>query len=442
MRTLEEFLLLGSETLTLWGRYFLRMGSWFCLGFGLHHLGTQLSPIIGGGQPLFATLVFVLGVLAWLTALILMIHSLKPGLRTPRQMKRKKRRSASGLPIPTQLFHAERRLDVLTSAIGPFLAVYAVWGFIDDEVRGLFFANISQSGLGDVERWSISFAPERLPFYAVLAVIAWLCSKIADWLAGRWPHPWVTVPGVILDGTAVFAAFMSLGAIATQIGRWWDERVLAVQLHAVWMRVLDLLPDWQVWYDLTLPEAVRAALSWIWHTLLPGIADGVLLPLMWLALTATVFGWREFRGTDVVAGTRWQDTAGRIGRVAEHQRTGTVPVLVALATDDLRTKYLPVANALRLIWRTGPRFLGAYLVLAAVLRLAETWFSIAITMIIGPQTLASTFVIDTFIELGTGLLFTTLSVALYAAAFDRGMADVTGAQWRRERIKRATRVQT
>jgi hypothetical protein len=109
-------------------------------------------------------------------------------------------------------------------------------------------------------------------------------------------------------------------------------------------------------------------------------------------------------------------------------------VAARVATDDLRTKYLPVITALRVLVRTGYAFIGAYLLLSALLWFAESRFGEAVTRAIGPRSEVGTvFVIDAFQELITGLIFTTASVALYAASFDRAIAEVTGAG-RREAV--------
>jgi hypothetical protein len=430
VRTLGEIVLLGREALTLWRQYFLQLAAWYCLGFGLHHLGQQASAQLGRSSQLLATLVFVVGVLGWLAGLIMMIHALKPGLQAPQRLA--ERSSAAPIPVPETVFRAERAMDVLTSTVGPFLAVYAVWGFVEDQISALFYVNLSQLSF-DVDYWSISFAPERTPFYAALAAAAWLIGKIIKVLADR-----IRVAGsgrlalgileVLADGTFVFAVFMTLATWLDRLQQWWEGRVIAVRLAGSWRWFLDRLPDLRLWSDLTLPEALRDGLDWCWQVLLPGAADRLLLPLMWLALTATVFGWREFRGRDAVAGTRLHPAAERASRYAPSTaRSGPVAVLLVLATDDLRTKYIPVITALRVLWRAGPWFVGGYLVVSTLLWSAEIWFGELLTIVVGPPAMVETMMIlDPVLELLTGLIFTTASVALYAAAFDRGMAAITG----------------
>lgn len=61
-----------------------------------------------------------------------------------------------------------------------------------------------------------------------------------------------------------------------------------------WEAFLSWLPDWHIWFDVTIPDAVREASVLLWSTFIPGLVDSIVLPLFWLALTATVFGWHDF----------------------------------------------------------------------------------------------------------------------------------------------------
>ena len=92
----------------------------------------------------------------------------------------------------------------------------------------------------------------------------------------------------------------SLLALFTLVRRgldWLQERVVWQWLRTAGQEVLAALPDLRLPFDLTLPEAVAAAASWVWSVLLPGLSTGVLLPLLWLALTATVLGWPDPRAS-------------------------------------------------------------------------------------------------------------------------------------------------
>ena len=191
-----------------------------------------------------------------------------------------------------------------------------------------------------------------------------------------------------------------------------------------------MLPDLSLPFDLTLPRVVAEVGHWFWHSLLPGVGTAILLPLVWLALTATVFGWQQRSARDLVAGTPLEGHATRVterlsrGRHTAPWRAGRRSL--DILTGDLRTKYLPVVHALRLVIRAGPRFLGAYLVLATLLATLQDISAPLIDVAVGPQSVAVSLATQPISDLAVDLVFTTLSVALYVAAVDRVFAEVSG----------------
>ena len=139
----------------------------------------------------------------------------------------------------------------------------------------------------------------------------------------------------------------------------------------------------------------------------------MLLPLLWLALTATVLGWPDPR-------------AGRLeqlrARVADRTRTPTARLALgagALLTSDLQTKYLPVLRALRFVLTAGWRFVLAYLILATAVTTARGWGVLGLERLVGPQSSTGTLAWWAVTNLVEGLLFTTLAVAVYVAAYTR-----------------------
>ena len=397
----------------LWRAYFWRMGAWFCLGFAVHTLGLLLSAELGAEHGLLAMLLFVLGVVATLVALVLMIHTVEGSLRTT---LRPDDTVLAELRIPAQLFVRERSVEVVAAAVGPFLAVYAVWGFVEDEIRGLFASNYAIQGLGSITNFSISFSPERLRFYLLVAAAAWVLRLLLTALLSRRRLVPVALVSIVVEGLWVFSVFAVLLIALRSVRAWWRTRAVWVAGQDTWRALLEWLPAWPLPFDLTLPQALDRLVDVLVGSVLPGAAQAVALPLVWLALTATVLGWREFRGADLLAGT---PLAARLG-----SPTGAAPTrrIAELLTSDLRTKYLPVVQALRLVWRAGPRFLGAYLLLATALTALQKCFDIGVSLALGPRDVAGTLLTEPFSLLASGLLFTTASIALYAAAFDEALA--------------------
>lgn len=418
---LAELIRLARGAWSLWTGNFWRMGAWFCAGFAVHAVGLLVSAELGAEHGTLAMIAFVLGVVSTLVALVLMIHSLEPALRSPNTVDPVPP-TPGGLRIPSQVFAREASMDVVASAVGPFLAVYALWGFVDDQISDLFLSNYTLQGLGGIDNFSISFAPGRLPFYLGLAAAAWVLRQVVAAVTARRKMLALALVGIALEALWVFSFFVVLLIAAGQVRPWLRTRSAYVGMQDLWRSFLDLVPDWSFLFGLSLPQALDRAVAGLAHTVLPGAWTALVLPLVWLALTATVLGWREFRGVDVLAGTPLG------GRLAGLRRPGgtRVRLLADFLTADLRTKYLPVLQALQLVGRAGPRFVGVYLLLATMVTTAQGLFEIAVTVLVGPLDIAGSLFLDPFLMLASGLLFTTFSVAVYAAAFDEALAAALG----------------
>ena len=380
----------------VWWRRLPQLVLLFATAFGLHLLGLNLSVRLGPDHQITATVVFVLAVLAEVGALVIMLWLCRPAK------------------------DEETALDVAALAIGPFLAVYALWGLVDDEVYALFAANIAVSGLGGTDEWSVNL--QWLGFYLVLAMVAWALRQLVGLASRRRPARPLLLLGVILEGTWTFASALALLSGLGRVVDWVTSRAVWQGLSSAWYAILDVLPDLRLPFDLTLPEALHALAEWVTLTLVPGVWAAVLLPLMWLALTAVVFGWREVDARTVAAGTLAEVAHER---VSTRWRTGRWRSLLhrvgLLVTGDLRTKYLPVLHAFRLLWSTGPAFLAAYLVVATAVETARSWATLSLARLLGPRDPSLALASSWAEELVIGSIFTTFAIALYAAAGRRAL---------------------
>jgi hypothetical protein len=391
MRAATEGLRLIIDAADLWWRRLIPLMTVFTLGYGLHLLGLALSVRIGPAQPILATLVFVLAVLARVGSLVIMLWLCRPADDN------------------------ESALDVAAMAIGPFLAVYAVWGLVDEEVYALFAANIAVSGTGGTDEWSVNL--QWLGLYVALAAIAWLLRQAVALFTRRHPYRPVLLVGVVLEGLWTFASALALLAGLGRVIEWVTSRALWQGLIALWHGFLALLPDLRLPFDLTLPQALAALARWLTDTLVPGVWTAVLLPLVWLALTAVVFGWRRLDARTVVADTALDAVhADLLARTGSRRRGRLAHSTWLLLTSDLRLKYLPVLAAFRLLWSTGPWFVSAYLVVATVVSTARSWAELGLARLLGPRDPYVALAWSWAEDLATAVPFTTVAVALYAAA--------------------------
>lgn len=405
MRAVTEGIRLVGDAAGLWWHRLVPLLTVYLLGYALHLLGLDLSVRIGSTQPVLATIVFVVAVLVRVGSLVVMLWLCRP---------------------PDD---HESVLDVAALAIGPFLAVYAVWGLVDDEVIGLFAANIAVSGTGGVEFWSVNL--QWLGLYLSLAVVAWILRQLLGLVARRHPRRPILLVGVLLEGLWTFASALAVLAGFGRLVTWIVSRAFWQGLLGWWHTFLAALPDLALPFDLRLPEAVAQLVGWLTGTLLPAVWLAVLLPLVWVALTAVVFGWRGVDTRTVVAGTPVDAAHADLVARSSTSRPGRLAhTLWLLVSSDLRTKYLPVLSAFRLLWATGPWFLTAYLVVATALRTAESWAALGLARLIGARDPYVSLVWSWAEELATTVPFTTFAVALYAVAGRRVLASTpTHERW-------------
>ncbi len=422
MQLIREFDALVHATGRLWIRFLPQMGTWLLLGWLVYITCLMTSATLGNAYGALGSIVFVLGVTANVVSVIFAIHAVKPGLGTVERFIAAGEAASPPTEFPATVMASERRIDVAILTVGPVLGVYAVWAIVDGMISdGLVWNTIIRSFWGAGE-FSISRRLADLPFYLVLGGVALIARLVYTRLVRRLRSPWWKLPLVFLEGLWVFAAFfiVLLGLRAVQ--NWLDERAFWREgLHA-WHGFLQWLPDVRLPFELTLPEALQHASIWLTEQFLPGLWQGIALPLVWLAVTAIVFGWREFRARDLLTVTL-RERADQMESVSGSKRFGS---LVSILTADLRDKWVPLLHAFRLIWRAGPHVLGAYLVLNALLEAGSWAFHAFLSRTFSANTQENVLRSFNAVDVVHHVAIMSLSVCLYAAAFDRGLAGAAG----------------
>lgn len=429
MPLVREFDALLQRTLQLWARYLPRVGTWLMLGWVLYTVCLMASASIGNTWGPVGAILFVVGVTANVVGVIFAIHSLKDGLLTPATWA-----STTDRPhdlIPAAVFAPERKVDVAILAIGPVLGVYALWAIVDQMIRdGLVWNTVIQT-VWNTGQFSISRNLDALPFYLTLGGIALAVRVGYARLVRQRSNPWWRVPLIFFEGLWVFATFFIVLLGFRALSNWSAERAFWRETLHAWHAFREGLPDIRLPFDLTLPEFLQRAVTWLTETFLPGLWNGLVLPLVWLAVVAIVFGWREFRARELLR--------GRVGRTSD--RLSENPTVSSLRpvwlwlTTDLRDKYVPLFHAFRLIWHSGPFVLGAYLVMSALIEAGQYALNAVLLVALGSDTPERVLATFSIIDAVDHLVVTSLSLCLYAAAFDRGLADALG--MRRETVNAA-----
>ena len=414
MPWIRELLRLSSAALQMWFRFLPVLGIALGLGWIVYTLGVVGSATLGTTADPLPSIVFALGVCGTVVGTILALAALKPGMLAPPLLAARPEVFTDDSPVPREVFKQERPVEIALATIGPVMAVYAVWALLDQMIRDGLVWNIMLQGLGN-PTWSVSLAADRFPTYLAVGAGA-LALRIVWNVLTRKRSSWWRAPLVFFEGLWTAMSFFVVLGVLNMVQDW----VLTREFYAVaergWHEFTAALPQIRLPFDTTLPEAVLALSRWVTESLLPGVWIGVVLPLMWLSVTAMVFGWREFNLKDLLSHEARQRAEQRMQRSASYRILNRFGFLVR----DLRTKYIPLIHAWRLVWRAGPFLLGAFLILSALLD--------ALGYLLGSIALEITSRIDQTVavlaaDFNNQVLMASLSVCLYAVTFDRAVKE-------------------
>lgn len=253
--------------------------------------------------------------------------------------------------------HAQRPwIHALAIALLPFFAYYATWGLLEGVKRdfrlqymfGIWYEQ--QEAVGDI----LSL---RGLWIALLA--AWAIRHVSKRRAESTGHAaWL----VLATACEAYWVFVGVAAIAKAIGvvkDWWHAR-------AVYVAVADWWENPLAFYQL-LPSMKRVLVpAWDFISTAGG---AVLLPLIWLAITAIVYG------LDLRRANRIDDADTHLDTLSKRYKG--MPLLVRTFTDKASagwtSKGVPVVNSIRLVLRAGLPALLTLCVCWQLLAFIDAW---------------------------------------------------------------------
>jgi hypothetical protein len=390
--------------------------AWFLAGTLGRYIGLEVAGFVGGYSALGGLLLLPVAILAKLVSVVAMFLVLRDGLP----------RLGAIAPAPVERAARLRSFrDALLASILPFFAVYAVLGFLRDDVATYLQSAIavknsremvglaeSLLGTGPAVDVDTSGTVDQLtwePWTIAVVVIAFA----GRWAWKRWQDRlprWTAVAAAYLEALWVFLAVYFIGEALAQFSGWLDSR-----------QAIAWLGDLRGWLgDLFAP------LGWAWDAVewLIGEAGAVLLvPLAWLTIAGVIYGQAVSP-----QGIAWR------GRLIERARTRyvTVPQRLRRRLTDIGAgvgdRFRPLWRAVVVMWRSGPILIGGYVLAYAVLILGERWLRFGITRAVGPQDF------DAFWLVAASTVFTvvvlvveTVRAALVASAYDATIGALIGA---------------
>lgn len=398
----------------------------YLLSWVANKLALALAIRIGEWNTWVALVVFTVGLLAELVAIvvILQIVGRELGVRDL---------------VPESEAVDDDRDSSLTRLVSitllPFLGIYAAFGKVQEQavqlanvqlLRNGAFASDVPSFLGDLN----ALATQHTWRLVALLVSLYLIRRGLDLLHER--------TGIRALGIAVamvesfFLLVVILGGVRLiQIVRIWiSNRVFMSWLENLWDAVLDALSV----ISIHLPALITRLASFVADEVWPLFWDALAQPVIWLAVAALVFGsqvlslaelWRK--GEPYL--TRVPGSTVFASRAERRQAQGKQPPPASLTRaavevreaflGDIDDKYLPTFHSLRLVLRAGVVFLGAYVAVYSVILMAGAGVDMLTNQLSGGRDISFWYAFGPWLSVVPDAVFETLRLCLLAVAFRR-----------------------
>lgn len=382
--------------------------AWYLAGTLGRYAGIQLAGFVGGYSAIGGILLLPLAILAKLVSVVAMLLVLRDAM--PRL----------GVIAPAPVDRLTRRRsfrDALLSATLPFIAVYALLGFLVEDVAAyLDAALIVKTGR---EAMAVVAGVEIDTSGTVdhLTFEPWTVGVVVLAFAGRWAWKrwqkalprWTSIVATYLEALWVFLAAYFIGEAIGQLTGWIEARQAMV-----W------LADAREWVG-----GWFAPLGWAWDAVGWLIAQaGVVLivPLAWLTIAGVVYGQAVSP-----QGLTWESPLAKRART----RYGAIPQRLRRRLGDLGSevgsRFRPLWKAVVLMWRGGPILIGGYVLLYSLVLLSEQLLRIGLTRLVGPQDFETFWLVaGTPLLLLVPLVIEPVRTALVASAYDATVGVLIG----------------
>ncbi|MEO3875629.1 hypothetical protein ABGB18_43185 [Nonomuraea sp. B12E4] len=388
------------HTLRLAGKCALPLALWFSAGelvrFVLMYGATEIA--YGDFRQLrlvgtMALLTFV--VMAAMTVTTGMLHSLRGALW--------EMRARAGEGVVGESFF--RTLDRVAPA---FAVLYLAWGFQVEDARDIyqldlfhhfydmteaaFFGEESHVGRGltDLD-WRVSLGAMVVTF-----VLKMLFAKLVAKGKGKF----YGFLAAFSEFAFVFYGLNATVAVADLRSEWVEQRNVVANTEHFWTEAQKSLPLW---------DSVAGAFGDVW----PLFIDAVATPLTWLTVAMLVFGAYSDQTRTLVKGTRLERGVDRLE--SSHDLTQRSFDQV---TGGFRDRWLPLANSLRMVFRSGAPLFGMMCLCDVSISVGSEYAERALVKLIGVGEEWVWIFQGPPVSFIRGMISMALSMALLAATYD------------------------
>jgi hypothetical protein len=350
--------------------------------------------------------------LTQLVTTVSMIQIVRPGLPSIAAAQAAAQKQADGAKPERGL---SRLATIIAVALLPFFAYYAAWGFLGDTIRqysrlALSYAPFGESGnVLDVldSKWLI-----------LSVAVSWVVRKFAQIMQERTSRSIWQIIVVVCETNWIFIGLYVISRWKDTFLTWLATRNIGNLFEGLWTSIEAPVA---AAYAATMIPVEQSSVSM--STTIAGLFFYALLPVIWLVMVALVYGY------DVRDDKELMRIHHRIERFGERYKA--IPKFLRDFVEHFiggyRSRYLPIANGVRLTLNSGLLLIITLIVGYRLIDWAAAWAWIGTTRLIGPLALdywqvlshgVSLLFGSPFQDSSTGILVEPLRICFLAAVLE------------------------
>ena len=304
-----------------------------------------------------------------------------------------------------------RLAAMITVALLPFFAYYAAWGFLGDTVRQYSRLALDMAPFGESGNVLDVLNSSWLLFSVA---ISWVIRRIAQEMQKWSRFSFWQIVVVVCETNWIFIGLYV-------ISRWKDDWLAWIMSRNFWS-ILQAMGEGVVSTAQAAMIPVEVS-SITWTATLNDLFWYMMLPVIWLVMTALVYGY------DVEDDKELMRIHGRIESFGERYKA--VPAFLRDFVEHFisgyRSRYLPIANGVRITMSSGVLLILTLIIGYRLIDWTAAWLWLGTSRLIGPHDLDIWQVINVGVSLlfgspyqdsSTGILVEPLRICFLAAILE------------------------
>lgn len=372
------------------------LAAWFLAGWTARELLVRLAGFLGKDDGFLGLLVLPLAILAQLAAYVGMFLAVRRALPHTDQID-----EAVDAAAPGRRMAAARRMsETLLSAILPFFIVYVAWNLVRDDLEDYTRSALEQADFGEqVNALDVPLSVMTITIIGVALAVRWLLGRFRDRLPA-----WTGGFAAYVEAVWVLTLLLVVQDLLSGVPEWIASRRMFAWAVDTWDGILDAVPWLTPLWD---------GIEWV----IGQFGVLVALPLAWLGVAAIIY---IRTATQEAASERTERLRRRWRRLPRWTRT-----LLLKSASSTVERWQPVADAARLIVRSGPFSVGLYILAFAIVQASGDWITFGAYRLLGPHETGWWYGASDLVGLGVATVVGVLQIAIVAAAFDHSVKRST-----------------